>query len=785
MFQAELITRFTNHLKEVLQKALSFALQQGRGTLESGDLLVGLLQERGCIGGEILLKSGVTREQAEQYFKGTTVKLSPDQPSSLTLDLSQDVKHVLEKSVLTAHFHEHKYIGTEHLLFALLDLPIESLSSFFRTNKVNPILLRGQVVNILKSTSRFPDVAKRMDQEHDQEETTTEEGEGGTHRSKEKKPKALEVFARELSETKLAETLDPVIGRDVEIDRVTEILCRRTKNNPILLGEPGVGKTAIAEGLAKRLATGQVPDSLKGKRLFAIDLALLVAGTMYRGEFEARLKQLIDEAKEDPNVILFIDEIHTIVGAGSTSGSLDAANMLKPALARGEVRCIGATTWAEYKKFIEPDAALERRYQPVDVPEPTREMTRMILEGLKTRYEQHHKIEYQTEALDAAVRLAERYLTDRFFPDKAIDLLDEAAAHVNNRRKEGKKTGSKKVGKAAKPLTIVKASDIAAVVARLSRVPLSSILLAEREALRGLAERLNIAILGQEQAVQAVAETVQRARLGLSDPRRPKASFLFVGPSGVGKTELARSLAKELFGKEEALLRLDMSEFSEAHTVSKLLGSPAGYVGYREQNRLTDTLRKRPNSVVLLDEFEKAHPDVQHLLLQILEEGQLTDGTGRTISLRNAYVVVTGNVGADQLQRGSLGFGSDSALVNFEARVQDQLKERFRPELLNRFDRVVVFNPLSKDSVEALIRRETQTILERAEESHNMSYRVSQEVFKWLTGKANIKEEGGRAARRVVEKDILPLIASALLKPGSKKGWHIRVKEGRPHISNK
>jgi ATP-dependent Clp protease ATP-binding subunit ClpC len=784
MFQAELITRFTNHLKEVLQKALSFALQQGRSTLESGDLLVGLLQERGCIGGEILLKSGVTREQAEQYFKGTTIKLSADQPNSLTLDLSQDVKHILEKSVLTAHFHEHKYIGTEHLLFALLDLPIESLSAFFRNNKINAILLRGQVVNILKSTSRFPDVAKRMDQEHEQEETATEEGENGTHRSKEKKPKALEIFARELSEPKLAETLDPVIGRDVEIDRVTEILCRRTKNNPILLGEPGVGKTAIAEGLAKRLASGQVPEALKGKRLFAIDLALLVAGTMYRGEFEARLKQLIDEAKEDPSVILFIDEIHTIVGAGSTSGSLDAANMLKPALARGEVRCIGATTWAEYKKFIEPDAALERRYQPVDVPEPSKDMTRLILNGLKTRYEQHHNIEYQEEALDAAVRLAERYLTDRFFPDKAIDLLDEAAAHVNNRRKEGKKS-SKKTGKAAQTQTIVRADDIAAVVARLSRVPLSSILLAEREALRGLGERLNKAVLGQEQAVQAVAETVQRARLGLSDPRRPKASFLFVGPSGVGKTELARSLAKELFGKEEALHRLDMSEFSEAHTVSKLLGSPAGYVGYREQNRLTDTLRKRPNSVLLLDEFEKAHPDVQHLLLQILEEGQLTDGTGRSISLRNAYVVVTGNVGADQLQRGSLGFGSDSAMTSFETRVQDQLKERFRPELLNRFDRVVVFNPLSKDSVEALIRRETQTILERAEESHNMSYRVSQEVFKWLTGKANIKEEGGRAARRVVEKDILPLIASALLKPGSKKGWHIRVKEGRPHISSK
>ncbi len=783
MFQAELITRFTNHLKEVLQKSLSFALQQGRGTLEAGDLLIGLLQERGCIGGELLLKAGIQHEQAEQHFKGTHLPPGSSTVGAISLDLSQDVKHILEKSVLTAHFHEHRYIGTEHLLFALLDVPIESLASFFRAQNVSPIVLRGQVVNVLKSTSRFPDVAKRLDQEQDTEESQTEETDGTTHRAKEKKPKALEVFARELSDPKHAERLDPVIGRDAEITRVTEILCRRTKNNPILLGEPGVGKTAIAEGLAKRLADGNVPSALKGKRLFAIDLALLIAGTMYRGEFEARLKQLIDEAKEDPNVILFIDEIHTIVGAGSTSGSLDAANMLKPALARGEVRCIGATTWNEYKKFIEPDAALERRYQPVDIPEPTREITRQILGGLKDRYEKHHNVRYHAEALDAAVRLSERYLTDRFFPDKAIDLLDEAAAHVNNRRTDEAKLNKNGTKKKTHSI-MVQAADIAGVVARLSRVPLSSILLAERDALRSLEERLKTAILGQEKAVQAVAEAVQRARLGLSDPRRPKASFLFVGPSGVGKTELARVLAKELFGKEDALHRLDMSEFAEAHTVSKLLGSPAGYVGYREQNRLTDTLRKRPNSVLLLDEFEKAHPDVQNLLLQILEEGQLTDGTGKTVSLRNAYVVVTGNVGADLLKRGSLGFGDLDGTATFETRVREQLKERFRPELLNRFDRVIVFNPLSKAAIESLVRREMETVLDRARESHKTTYRVSQEVITWLTQQAKQGEEGGRAARRVVEKDILPLIANALLKATLKKNWKIQVKQGKPHIVN-
>ena len=788
MFQAELITRFTNHLKEVLQKALSFALQQGRGTLEAGDLLVGLLQERGCIGGELLLKAGVSREQALQHFKGTKLENNVEVLGSLTLDLSQDVKHILEKSVLTAHFHEHKYIGTEHLLFALLDLPIETLTSFFRSQNVSPIVLRGQVVNVLKSTSRFPDVAKRLDQEQEQEENQSVEDVDGTttHRTKEKKPKALEIFAREWSDPKQAALLDPVIGRELEIDRVTEILCRRTKNNPILLGEPGVGKTAIAEGLAKRLADGTVPEPLKGKRLFAIDLALLVAGTMYRGEFEARLKQLIDEAKEDSNIILFIDEIHTIVGAGSTSGSLDAANMLKPALARGEVRCIGATTWAEYKKFIEPDAALERRYQPVDVPEPTKETTLQILEGLKSRYEAHHKVKYQAEALPTAIRLAERYLTDRFFPDKAIDLLDEAAAHVNNVpseavQKDAKKT--KRSAKTSKKVREVTSEDVAAVVARLSRVPLNAILQAEREALRGLESRLQAAVLGQAQAVQAVAETVQRARLGLSDPRRPKASFLFVGPSGVGKTELARVLAKELFGKEEALHRLDMSEFSEAHTVSKLLGSPAGYVGYREQNRLTDSLRKRPNSVLLLDEFEKAHPDIQHLLLQILEEGQLTDGSGKTISLRNAYVIVTGNAGAEQVNRASLGFGADASTSQFEQRIHDQLKEHFCPELLNRFDRIIVFNPLSKDTMETLIKREAKMILDRAEQAHQMRYRISQDVFNWLVEQAKTKEEGGRAARRVVEKDLLPLVANSLLKTSRKKTWQIRVKEGRPYIS--
>jgi ATP-dependent Clp protease ATP-binding subunit ClpC len=560
-----------------------------------------------------------------------------------------------------------------------------------------------------------------------------------------------------------------VIGRDAETDRVIEILCRRTKNNPILLGEPGVGKTAIVEGLAQRLAAGDVPDVLQGKRVYAIDLALMVAGTMYRGEFEARLKQLVEEVRLDPTAILFIDEIHNLVGAGSTSGSLDAANILKPALARGEIRCIGATTWNEFKKHLEPDAALERRFQPVDVPEPTAELAGKMLQGLKTRYEEHHGVRYAPDALEAAIRLSERYLTDRFFPDKAIDVLDEAAAYVNARRRSRESVERLRaleialdVLRESKEASVVDGSlpdasqaleneerllaekrrieksmaetrkqdrptvtveHVARIVARLARVPYESVIKAEREQLRGMEGNLAKKIFGQNHVVKEVAETVRKSRLGLSDPKRPRASFLFVGPSGTGKTELAKALAHELFGREDALVKLDMSEFAEGHSVSKLLGSPAGYVGFREGNRLADTIRKHPHAVLLFDEFEKAHPDVQHLLLQALEDGKITDGTGRHIPFRHAYIVLTSNVGAEYLNRSSLGFGDSTD--GFESLVRTQLKERFRPELLNRLDRIVVFKPLESETLRNIVRRELDIILSRVKEAQDVR------AFRW------------------------------------------------------
>jgi len=828
MFETDLLARFTNHLKEVLQKGLSFALHHGRELIEPGDLLVGLLQEKGCIGGEILAKAGISQQAAEAAFIGSPSRTST---APFVPDLALSVKQILERCVVLAHTHEHKYIGTEHLLSAILETSVPEIEEFMKERRVNLEVIRDQLKSIFLSTAKFPDIARQTMKEEGAgpemaEEAVSQPGiEPGAHaHPREKRPKALEVFARHLNAPEIIKTIDPVIGREDEMNRVMEILCRRLKNNPILLGEPGVGKTAIVEGLALRIASGDVPDALQGKRVLAIDLALLVAGTMYRGEFEARIKQLIEEAKEDPNVILFIDEIHNLVGAGSTTGSLDAANILKPALARGEIRCIGATTWAEYKKMIEPDAALERRFQSVDVQEPTTDETLAILKGVKSRYEQFHGVRYESATIDLAVRLAERYLTDRFFPDKAVDLLDEAAAHVNAKRRsseqmerlnvisaslqsmhelkekavaqgmlskassymkdekkliEQRKHIEDRLSRARKEnRPTVKPEHVAEVVARMTHVPVSTILTSEREELLTLEPRLGASIFGQTDAIKIVSEAVRKARLGLSDPRRPKASFLFVGPSGVGKTELARVLAKELFGREEALIKMDMSEFSEGHTVSKLLGSPAGYVGYRDVNRLTDTLRRRPHSVLLFDEFEKAHPDVQHLLLQMLEEGKLTEAGGRVVSLRHAYIILTSNVGAEFLHRGMLGFSSDEMNANgsaFDELVRGQLKERFRPELLNRLDHVVVFKPLEKATLKSILERELETLFARMHPIQKANYTVSDDVVKWLLQKNPMPEEGARMARRVIEREVTAIVGRAMIENPQKRKWVLRL----------
>jgi ATP-dependent Clp protease ATP-binding subunit ClpC len=838
MLGNEFLSRFTGHLREALQHALAFAIGSGRDAVDPGDLLVGLLQEQGSIAAEVLSKSGVDVKKAEDAFRGFP---KPHEPGgTIAPDLSPAVRRVLEKCVLMAHVHEHRYVGTEHLLLSLLESSLPDVHAFLESQGMNLDLAKEQLVHVLRNTSRFPDLLSREEvgstpvaEEHPEvpppspaAPTPANQPQHGRV-ARDKRPRAVEVFARELTAPETVANLDPVIGRDLETDRLIEILCRRSKNNPILLGEPGVGKTAIVEGLAQRLAAGDVPDVLQGKRIYAIDLALMVAGTMYRGEFEARLKQLVEEVRLDPTAVLFIDEIHNLVGAGSTSGSLDAANILKPALARGEIRCIGATTWNEFKKHLEPDAALERRFQPIDVPEPTAELAAQMLQGLKTRYEEHHGVRYTPEALDASIYLAERYLTDRFFPDKAIDVLDEAAAYVNARRRsresverlraleialdvlrEAKETAveggslpdaSKALEDEERLLTekkriedsmretrkqdrpFVTLDHVARIVSRLARVPYEAVIKAEREQLRGLEANLSKKIFGQNHVVREIAETIRKARLGLSDPKRPRASFLFVGPSGTGKTELAKALAHELFGREDALVKLDMSEFAEGHSVSKLLGSPAGYVGYREGNRLADTIRKHPHAVLLFDEFEKAHPDVQHLLLQALEDGRITDGSGRHIPFRHAYIVLTSNVGAEYMNRSTLGFGDSTD--GFESLVRTQLKERFRPELLNRLDRIVVFKPLESDTLRNIVRRELDVVLDRVKEAQNVALSAGDDVLDWLMKREFASEEGARAARRVVEREVMSLLSEMLVEHPNKKKGTLKVTKNTIKVS--
>lgn len=803
MLPNDLIHRFTAHLKDTLQKALNFAVTNGREVVEPGDLIVGLLQEKGALGGEILKKAGCTAQQAASFFQG-----SPSQKKSvMALDLSPAVKKILEKCIVTAHLREHKFVGTEHLAAAIVECDDPTVLDFFKSHHIKLSTLREQAESVLRSTSNFPSMDQVLQRAQDDDELIpgTEDDRPpapsnfpGQRSWKSQTSSALESFARNLTQNETAEKLDPVIGREAELERVIEVLIRRTKSNPVLLGDPGVGKTAIVEGLAKKLAEGDVPDALYGHRLLSLDLASTVAGTMYRGEFEARLKQIVEEAKQDPKTILFIDELHNIVGAGSTSGSLDAANILKPALARGEIRCVGATTWAEYKKHIEPDAALERRFQPIMIEEPTPEATHEMLKGLEGRYAKHHGVKFHPQTLRTAVDLAERFLTDRLFPDKAVDLMDEAAASVVAKRQsrdqmerlsvldaaiKAKKEESEQniqrnelesaeqaaadaarleadrdeimhelddLHRHEKP--VIKPEDVARVVARIANVPVTVIMASERERLAGLEDRLSQHVFGQSGAITQVADVVRRARLGLHDPKRPKATMLLVGPSGTGKTELARTLAAELYGREDALIKLDMSEFAESHSVSKLVGSPAGYVGYRESTKLTDAVRKRPHCVVCFDEIEKAHQDVQHTLLQILEDGHITDSTGRTISFRNAYIILTSNVGSDQLQRKNLGFTRE--VNDLGSIIGEEVKLRFRAELINRLDRIVVFNPLSSEDLRQILDRELAEVCQRLERMQRVACEVTDSVRDWLMTQKLPAEEGARAIRRLIEREI-------------------------------
>lgn len=804
----DILEKFSTHLKSVLVRAYTLAHELQHSVILPEHLLWSLLTEKGSIGAEILHKLKLSPDRVRASLAASGARAKRDEPENPIPKLSPATKRVIEKAVLTANIHDHKYVGTEHLLAGMLQIEDVGIEQVLEAERIDRKDLRVQLTTVLKSTSKFPDIAEGL--------TTADGAPARLTKGKERelrkpakrndKTPALDFFSVDLTAAEAQKRIDPIIGRDTEIERMIQIISRRTKNNPLLLGDPGVGKTAIVEGLAKRIVLGEVPAVLRDKRVLALDLPMLIAGTIYRGEFEGRLKQVIDEVKAHPEIILFIDEVHTIAGAGSASGSLDAANILKPALARGEIRCIGATTREEYKKHIEGDSALDRRFQPVQVGEPSAEETVQILRGIRENYESFHGVKISDAALEAAVRYAERYLQDRYFPDKAIDLIDEAAASVRVkarvsiedknlreaeeeisiiRKNKQEAVASEKfvdaldlkereiaLGRSLEdlrkkavagraPIGRVGEREVAAVVSRVTGVPAREIAAEERARLLNLEAELKGRVVGQDEVIHGVAEYIRRARAGLTDGKRPLASFLFMGPSGVGKTELAKAISEVVFGSADAMHRLDMSEFGESFTVSKLIGSPAGYVGYRDSTKLTDQIKRKPYSVVLFDEIEKAHPDVLNLLLQILEDGILTDATGKRVSFKNAVVILTSNVGIERFIRGPMGF-SEGESEDVMKDIAREAQSSFRPELLNRLDRLFVFRQLQPNDLETIVGMEIEKLRTRLAD-RDLALEVSNGVISLLAKRGIDPEGGARGIRRLIQTELEGPLAERLI----------------------
>jgi len=794
---------FTEKANTALNLAVETAEECGHTYIGSEHLLAGLLKEGTGVAASILAERDVTAEAVVEMLentvgKGTPTRITPD-------DFTPRCKRIIELAGSTARSMGHSYVGTEHLLSAILEEGENYAVRFLKELSVSP----GDI---------FDDINKAV-------------GKGGAtareeeaFRAGKSKTKTLDQFGKDLTRDAREGRLDPVIGRGTEIDRVIQILSRRTKNNPCLIGEPGVGKTAIAEGLAGKIVDGVVPELLKGKRVVALDLTGMVAGTKYRGDFEERIKNALDEVKNAGDVILFIDEMHTLIGAGSAEGAVDAANILKPSLSRGELQVIGATTLEEYRKHIEKDAALERRFQPIMVGEPTLEEAVLILKGLRDRYEAHHKVKITDQAIDAAVNLSSRYISDRFLPDKAIDLIDEAAskvrlsaltappelreieqkikalgeekaAAVNSQdfeqaaslRDKEKKLKSKLKSEQekwqesnARVCGAVTPDEIAAVVSGWTGVPVSQLTEQEAQRLLRMEDILHQRIVGQNQAVSAVAKAIRRGRVGLKDPKRPVGSFIFLGPTGVGKTELCKALAASMFGDEQAMIRLDMSEYMEKHTVSRMVGSPPGYVGYDEGGQLTEKIRRKPYSVILFDEIEKAHPDVFNMLLQILEDGLLTDAQGRRVDFKNTVIIMTSNVGARLItERKSLGFGDSSGrLMDAETMRGDvlgELKKAFRPEFLNRVDDVIVFHQLSQEDILEIARR-LLTQLGGRLEALGVSIEFSPEAVQAIADEGFDPIYGARPLRRAIQTRIEDPLSEAMLSGGFRDGDKIICK---------
>jgi ATP-dependent Clp protease ATP-binding subunit ClpC len=789
--------RFTQRARRVLSLAHQEAERMRHNYIGTEHLLLGLIREEGGVAGRVLRELGLEPERVQEIVERLA---GPGQNRGGKLDLAPGTQQVLEYAVEEARRMGHHYIGTEHLLLGLVRFGEGVALDVLRKLGVTPEQIRRQTRRVLQESTASP---RQQQQTSEPKAARQEQG----------RPKTPMVDQLAVDLTTQAEEgkLDPVIGRQMEIERVIQILARRNKNNPALIGEPGVGKTAIVEGLAQRIIDGDVPAPLLNKRLLQLDVGSLVAGTMYRGQFEERLKRVIEELKTS-GAILFIDEVHMLVGAGAAGSSVDAANILKPALSRGELQVIGATTLDEYRKHIESDAALERRFQPVMVEEPTIEEAIEILRGVRSAYEEHHRLTISDEALEAAVRLGARYVTERFLPDKAIDLIDESSSRVRMYKSPAAKTSKDlmsqlremrhnhamaledgryedaqeilerqealerqlerlRTGWDRTNSPVVTADDIAEVVAMWTGVPVMQIAQEESQRLLQMEDELRQHIIGQEEAIQAIAKAVRRSRAGLKDPRRPIGSFIFLGPTGVGKTELTKALARFLFGSEDALVQLDMSEFMERHSVSRLVGAPPGYVGYEDAGQLTEALRRRPYSIVVFDEIEKAHPEAHNMLLQIMEEGHLSDARGRKVDFRNAIIVMTSNVGADMIKRqGSLGFTlkrdevTEERLAYDEMRkkLMDSLKRVFRPEFINRVDSVMVFHALTRENIREIVDLEVQKVASRLEDSAIVLTTTPQSVD-LLAELGYDPEMGARPLKRIIQQKVEDPLSDALL----------------------
>ncbi|NYE57910.1 ATP-dependent Clp protease ATP-binding subunit [Carboxydothermus ferrireducens] len=796
--------KFTQRAQKVIRMAQEEARKMNYPYVATEHLLLGIINEGESVAAKVLENLGIDGQKVREKILEL---VGPGEgPMPVEIAFTPRAKRVLELSVDEAARFGHNYVGTEHLLLGLIREGEGVAARVLVSLGADLERVRAEITQVL-SGGPIPGTSGQA---------------GGQAKKKAVRTPTLDEHGRDLTALARENKLDPVVGREKEIERVIQVLSRRTKNNPVLIGEPGVGKTAIVEGLAQRIVQKKVPEILIDKRVVTLDLASMVAGTKYRGEFEERLKKVLEEIKNAGNVIVFIDEIHTLIGAGAAEGAIDAANILKPSLARGEIQCVGATTLDEYRKYIEKDPALERRFQPIMVDEPTVEETVEILKGLRDRYEAHHRVKITDEAIIAAAKLSDRYITDRFLPDKAIDLIDEAASRVrlnaftappnlkeleekiNEIRKEKEAAvAAQEFEKAAKlrdqeqklkaeleekkkewekeqsdHLLSVTEDDIAQIVSQWTGIPVKKLAEEESERLLKLEEILHQRVIGQDEAVKAVARAVRRARAGLKDPKRPIGSFIFLGPTGVGKTELARALAEALFGDEDALIRIDMSEYMEKHTVARLIGAPPGYVGYEEGGQLTEAVRRKPYSVILLDEIEKAHPEVFNILLQVLEDGRLTDSKGRTVDFKNTVIIMTSNIGAHLIKKEArLGFknvADEKKEEDIKEKLMAELKRTFRPEFLNRIDEIIVFHSLTEEHLKQIVRLMLKEVGKRLEEQE-MKVEFDDSLIEVILKEGYDEAFGARPLRRAIQKIVEDKLSEELLLGNIKKGDTVKL----------